>query len=333
MISGGILNATTRLNMEAMTVEIRIRENIEALAVEKHKRQNGTAVPRVRIGEDCSTAATGCSYFRPIQFMAEYKKSHPVRPRKAADLFRCYKNMVELYDISCGQPDIHHVTGEERCELYLRESKKTLDLPPNFAYKKLYKTGGTSIDTVLLRYPRNAVVRKFRPLRPGQNMTEAQHFMKDVANDQMGGVPRPVIAVVRDPVERFVSAASQLLNMKGRLRQCNGGNRTAELMKCAIDALVGGHRDPHFESMVADLHCIVGHLHDVQFSVYPMDTVPAVLNALGAENPNEKINSKNYKNIILKVSDMDEKMIRDVCQWYLADVTMMRSLGFSVPHC
>ena len=181
--------------------------------------------------------------------------------------------------------------------------------------------------------PRNAVVRKFRPLRPGQNMTEAQHFMKDVANDQMGGVPRPVIAVVRDPVERFVSAASQLLNMKGRLRQCNGGNRTAELMKCAIDALVGGHRDPHFESMVADLHCIVGHLHDVQFSVYPMDTVPAVLNALGAENPNEKINSKNYKNIILKVSDMDEKMIRDVCQWYLADVTMMRSLGFSVPHC
>ena len=112
--------------MEAMTVEIRIRENIEALAVEKHKRQNGTAVPRVRIGEDCSTAATECSYFRPIQFMAEYKKSHPVRPRKAADLFRCYKNMVELYDISCGQPDIHHVTERNAVSFTFAKARRRL---------------------------------------------------------------------------------------------------------------------------------------------------------------------------------------------------------------
>ena len=252
--------------------------------------------------------------------------------------------MISLYSLRCRD---EFVDGN-RCRArgpYASSYNRTvtthgrpLDLPQQFGYKKLYKTGGTAIDEILrkIKYQgRSMTMQIFRPLRPENNMSGAHEFMRWVAHTQhQEDLDYPVIAVVRDVIPRFISAANQLVGMKGRLQTCDSAMKdTRTLMECAVSALIGGHRDPHFESLVADMYCNVGGQNDVQFSLYSMEDISEVLAALGSKNSAEKINISNEKNITLTIADLTIELIHKICLWYSADVSMMRSLGFEVSHC
>lgn len=284
------------------------------------------------IGEDCNDIETKCKYFRPIQFVSNWEETHRKERKRTAPLHRCYKNMISLYHLSCRD----ELIMDDRC--YSFETR--LNLPIQFVYKKLYKTGGTAIDKVLRRQTmrKSMLLWTFRPLKPSASMTGAHSFIEQVAYNQSQGADYPVVAVVRDPIPRFISAVNQIFNMRGRLHNCKKNVKiqrgdTKQIMRCAVNALVNGHRDPHFESLVADMTCNAGGRHDVLFSLYSMEDVPEVLAALGSKNPTEKINNSGKKNITLSISDMDNEMIQTVCRWYAADTAMMKSLGFAVSHC
>ena len=302
----------------------------------------------IRIGEDCSDAATKCEYFRPVQFLKKWRQDAIVRHRRnggkrfaMAPLDRCYKNMIGIYNLQC-QPEF--VQGN-RCRArayppYFNDTTNVLDLPTQFGYKKMYKTGGTAIDEILRRIKyrgKSMIMETFRPIKPEHNMTGAHEFMRWVGQIQAQrgeDGDYPMVAIVRDVIPRFISAANQLIGMKGRLRKCSDATKdTRSLMECVVSALIDGHRDPHFESLVADMNCNVGGNNDVRFSLYSMDDVPEVLAVLGSKNSTEKINNSEEKNITLTIADMDYDLIEKVCRWYSADVAMMRSLGFEVSYC
>ena len=310
----------------------------------------------IRIGEDCDDSATKCQYFRPIRFVRKWRNDAIARHERrggrkrsaTAPLDRCYKNMISLYSLRCRD---EFVDGN-RCRArgpYASSYNGTvtthgrpLDLPQQFGYKKLYKTGGTAIDEILrkIKYQgRSMTMQIFRPIRPEHNMSGAHEFMRWVAHTQhQEGLDYPVITIVRDVIPRFVSAANQLVGMKGRLQACDSAMKdTRTLMECVVSALIGGHRDPHFESLVADMYCNVGGQNDVQndvqFSLYSMEDLSEVLAALGSKNSAEKINSSNEKNVTLTIADLTIELIHKICLWYSADVSMMRSLGFEVSHC
>ena len=308
------------------------------------------SVPKrpISIGEDCDDDATKCQNFYPVQFLKKWRRDAIVRHRQndgkrfaMAPLDRCYKNMIGIYNLHC-RPEF--VQGNRcRARAYppsFNDTTHVLDLPIQFGYKKMYKTGGTAIDENLRRIKyrgKSMMMETFRPIKPEHNMTGAHEFMRWVAHTQTQrgeDGDYPMISIVRDVVPRFISAANQLIGMKGRLRKCSDATKdTRSLMECAVLALIDGHRDPHFESLVADMNCNVGGNNDVRFSLYSMDDVPEVLAALGSKNSTEKINNSEEKNVTLTIADMDYDLIEKVCRWYSADVAMMRSVGFEVSYC
>ena len=321
-------------------------------AAASHTPIHATAsVPKrpTRIGENCDDDATKCQYFYPVQFLKQWRNDAILRHRQnggrkrfaMAPLDRCYKNMIAIYNLQC-RPEF---VQRNRCRARayppsFNDTTNVLDLPTQFGYKKMYKTGGTAIDEILRRIKyrgKSMMMETFRPIKPEHNMSGAHEFMRWVAQTQAReekDEDYPMIAIVRDVIPRFISAANQLIGMKGRLRKCSDTTGdTGSLMECAVSALINGHRDPHFESLVADMNCNVGGQNDVRFSLYSMDDVPEVLAALGAQNSTEKINSSEDKNITLTIADMDYDLIEKVCRWYSADVAMMRSLGFEVSYC
>jgi hypothetical protein len=300
----------------------------------------------ISIGEDCDDDATKCQYFYPGLFLRQWRNDAIVRHKRnggkrfaTAPLDRCYKNMISLYKLQCREEFVRG--GRCRARAYrssLNDTTHLLDLPLQFGYKKVYKTGGTAIDEVLRRIKykgKSMMMETFRPIKPEHNMSGAHDFMRWVSQAQSReNGDYPIIAIVRDVIPRFISAANQLIGMKGRLRTCSDTTEdTRSLMKCAVTALIDGHRDPHFESLVADLNCNVGGHNDVRFSLYSMDDVPEVLKALGSKNETKKINSSDEKNIILTIADMNFELIEKVCRWYSADVAMLRSSGFDVSYC
>ena len=304
--------------------------------------------PIASIGEDCDNADTKCKYFYPVRFVKKWRQDTVIRHRQnggkrfaMAPLDRCYKNMIAIYNLQC-RPEF---VQRNRCRARayppsFNGTTHVLDLPIQFGYKKMYKTGGTAIDEILRRIKyrgKSMMMETFRPIKPEHKMSQAHEFMGWVAQTQARrgeDGDYPMIAIVRDVVPRFISAANQLVGMKGRLRKCSDATRdTRSLMECAVSALIDGHRDPHFESLVADMNCNVGGNNDVRFSLYSMDDVPEVLAALGSKNSTEKINNSEEKNITLTIADMDYDLIEKVCRWYSADVAMMRSLGFEVSYC
>mmetsp|Transcript_26523 Transcript_26523/g.76576 ORF Transcript_26523/g.76576 Transcript_26523/m.76576 type:complete len:375 (-) Transcript_26523:35-1159(-) len=302
----------------------------------------------ISIGEDCNDDATKCQYFYPVRFLRQWRNDAIARHKRdgrkrsaTAPLDRCYKNMISLYNLRCREEFVRGDRCRARAYSYAssyNETTRALDLPLQFGYKKLYKTGGTAIDEILrkIKYRgKSMALQTFRPIKPEHNLTAAHDFMRWVAHTQhQEGLDYPVITIVRDVVPRFVSAANQLVGMKGRLQKCGSATMdTRTLMECVVSALINGHRDPHFESLVADINCNVGGQHDVRFSLYSMEDVSEVLEALGSKNSAEKINSSNEKNITLTIADLNIDLIQKICRWYAADVAMMRSLGFKVSHC
>ena len=314
------------------------RWSIEVQSARPKIHTGTTLKRRITIGEDCNDTDTKCHYFRPVEFVSNWELTH----QKSSLLHRCYRNMIALYHLQCRD----ELIIDDRCHGFhlapvsmATNNSSRLNLPIQFVYKKLYKTGGTSVDNALRRITyrsKSMRLKHFRPLKRSSNMTRAHELMERVAFNQSHGFDIPLIAVVRDPIPRFISAANQLVNMPGRLRKCempNSRGGTRQIMQCAVNALVRGHRDPHFESLVADMMCNVEGRYDAQFSLYSMTDMSELLEALGSTNSTKEINSSKEKSIILSISDMNDRMISAVCRWYAADVAMMKSLGFEVSYC
>ena len=151
-----------------------------------------------------------------------------------------------------------------------------------------------------------------------------------------------VIAVVRDPVKRFVSAATQVLAMQ-RMRSISkkkSENATSkELLNMIIDKVTSGFYDPHFESLVNDMVCNAGPDSNslLFYSLYNFDSdLSMLLEAFGVADSETKINASSDKKravVRFSVDDLDKEIISKVCNWYAADIMMMRSIGFKVSFC
>jgi hypothetical protein len=162
--------------------------------------------------------------------------------------------------------------------------------------------------------------------------------MEEVAERQARHEDHPVVAVLRDPVARFVSAASQLINMRilrvGACGRHMSRKVPADCAACAVETLLGGRYDPHFEPSLSDLLCNVNFTHKVAVSVYDTTALSSILQSLGEEEGHVTVaNNSSKKQIVLTLNDFDADMIKAICFWFAADIMMRRELGLPVEHC
>jgi len=164
-----------------------------------------------------------------------------------------------------------------------------------------------------------------------------------------------ILAMVRDPVQRFISSLGQAMGATGSKRNGYLGQKLVstclfnratndsstwserrKVLKCGIE-FVKQHSfwfEIHFTPMVLEISFVTGIERDIPIAVIPFEALPAVLYELGAD-PKKKVKDGSKPgvrpNIVLTemtVEDFDDEMLLDLCEIYRIDVLFMKHIGF-----
>ena len=174
---------------------------------------------------------------------------------------------------------------------------------------------------------------------------------KNVYNTISKDLNHMMFALVRDPVERFISAVGQVtsskfskkgsgLKLKNACISSQNENElsTSSILKCFVNVILekGYWVDVHFTPMILEISFATLQ-RDVPVALFHFDSLPDVVHDLGLDPRIKKKNGKQegYRQELLvnaTVEDFDFNTLRDLCHLYLMDVLLMRDLGYST-HC
>jgi hypothetical protein len=156
-----------------------------------------------------------------------------------------------------------------------------------------------------------------------------------------------LFAVVRDPVERFISSIGQAMGGKGSqnnqvslwLQKRCIKESSQETLRCCIDYVKehGWWFELHFTPQVLDISFSTMWM-DIPVALFPFRHLPDILQHIGTPTTHSRDGSaKSYRpHAVLTnmtVTDYDDAMLKDICTIYEMDVVMQRNLGMEVPKC
>jgi len=236
----------------------------------------------------------------------------------------------------------------------------------------VHKAGGTSlhrsIDRLRLYYNNVTVVRHkfFTPKKengslssyppPSENSKIFDLAVKSVLHatkyptKSFETDEHVIFAVVRDPVERFISSIGQAMGGDGSQGNVIGKklqekcikptSTSAETLKCTAK-YVQKHSfwiELHFTPQALEIS-FTTVWQDAPIAIFPFQKLPYILEYLGGAPEKRYRDGSDPKyrphpvltNML--VSDYDEESLRIVCEIYEMDVIMQRSLGLEVPKC
>mmetsp|Transcript_6866 Transcript_6866/g.8668 ORF Transcript_6866/g.8668 Transcript_6866/m.8668 type:complete len:533 (+) Transcript_6866:164-1762(+) len=156
-----------------------------------------------------------------------------------------------------------------------------------------------------------------------------------------------IFAVVRDPIERFISSIGQAMGAAG-----SGGNHVAKTLRDAcikdtpaatlkcVAKYVQTHGfwiELHFTPQVIDI-AFTTMWQDVPLAIFSFRDLKTVLNYFGRGNTKVRDgSSKNYRSdeilTNMTVADYDDETLQIVCEIYKMDVIMQRDLGMEIERC
>jgi hypothetical protein len=147
-------------------------------------------------------------------------------------------------------------------------------------------------------------------------------------------------AVVRDPVDRFISSIGQVMGSRGSENDLAYAFRAAclkdsprETLACCLDYVekAGYWFELHFAPQALDIHFST-LWQDVPVAVFGMDHLTDILEHLGhkdlkARDGNDSEYRPDFVLTEMSVEDYDAKMLQQVCRLYEVDTVMLRSLN------
>jgi hypothetical protein len=178
-----------------------------------------------------------------------------------------------------------------------------------------------------------------------------------------------IFALIRDPVERFVSAVGQVTSTKyskkgsgKRLKETcvsslqeeedekteqqqeqvhfssSTTSSTQSILRCFVNLIKkeGYWIDVHFTPMIFEISFATMQ-KDVPIAIFSFDQLPNILNELGVD-PRIKRKDGSKAGYRLEamtnatVYDLELDVLKDLCRLYIIDVVFMRDLGFDT-HC
>jgi len=157
-----------------------------------------------------------------------------------------------------------------------------------------------------------------------------------------------MFAVVRDPIERFISSIGQASGAYGSShngigpllrQQCiSSSSSRQETLRCFINLVQNNSTwvEVHFTPQVYEIAFVTMNLN-VPIAIFPFAKVPLLLKEFHADDPNrkEKHGLIHREDPILQnmsIHDYDEQMLQSVCTIYHIDVLFLSSIGYST-HC
>lgn len=260
---------------------------------------------------------------------------------------------------------------------YIGENTTIIDETEYYCYTErlsflhVHKSGGTSLHNAFNNLSRKGGTELFRHkwfqpyLSPGNSRTNADVSGR-VTDGSMYGIAKEdmqhattypvekfdskqhaVIAVVRDPIERFISSIGQASGGSGSTGNIIGKVLKAECMKATSRKTLtcyakyvqqhGFWIELHFTPQILDIWFSM-LWQDSPIGVFPFSKLEDVVSHLGMPSAHGRDGSQpRYRsNDVLSnmtVADYDEESLEIVCEIYAMDVIMQRSVGIEVPRC
>ena len=228
----------------------------------------------------------------------------------------------------------------------------------HLSFIHVHKAGGSSLHYAFNRLSasRRAELTRHRWWSPGRLTNKS--FAQQTRNDLKDAIAYPIslpfeennhliFAVVRNPVERFISSMGQAFGAVGSTGDVANQlsakcikDTSRETLRCTINHIKenGFYVELHFSPQVLDLS-FTTMFEDVPIAIFPFHDLPNVLQYLGLEKDHKGRDGSqsNYRPhpvlTNMTVDDYDTDMMRDICTIYEVDVIMQRSMGIEVPQC
>jgi hypothetical protein len=226
----------------------------------------------------------------------------------------------------------------------------------SITYFKVLKAGSTTMTHALQTFEaeirRNNDCRvsvQTRPLRDRSGKTSQDH-LEAIARDQRVGDSHShlVLTIIRDPVERFLSALGQALLMKDTAKQLHEhcdeyvtSDNKSGLVECAVHLLESTTRsysevETHLCPQAAMLHTEV----DLRVAAIDMSNFSSLLQHLvpgysshHARDRSDVAYSHSQMLSSLKAKDLSIDLIERICRLYQVDVELRRSIGMTNQWC
>jgi len=231
----------------------------------------------------------------------------------------------------------------------------------NISMVHVHKTGGTSLVFAMGRihnslgykgnmktvYPPTGPIgilpRKYAKRRnaTGKFLDGAVKYKSDWRHHE-----HTIFAVVRDPVERFISAIGQATGGRGSKSNSNFAHvlsqrclkeKTPKATLTCFVRLVknyGTWVEVHFTPMVVEISFSTMY-KDIPVAVFPFNEVPNLLEELDADsnlkrkNGSAKGHRKSSMLTDMKIDDYEEESLKDLCDIYRMDVLFLWHLGYA----
>lgn len=340
-----------------------------------------THIPRGLSFFDCDSAKSKCTFLYPGEFYHNYNRiiSSKTEWRKTIGLDN--SNLPALTSLSWwttfSASDMSS-SNLQRLDYLIDEH---LGLSRNLTYIHVHKCGGTSIQSALSK--RASKVRRmefrYQMLNSSAAMYSDIHHYK---HSYGGGSPRkkavwdkeriehiqalrdglyqnnqtafPVFTVLRDPLDRFVSAVQQVMHYNAEFRskclreppnsidEVMAAALRQQIIQCAMDDMeeTRYRRDVHLQPMAAHFRLLDGNgdeVKDTPISIFHMNDLRHVLDEI--TETSEQTTSihardrsdENYATspllATLSVDDFSDDMIQQICRLYHVDYSLLKWLG------
>lgn len=235
------------------------------------------------------------------------------------------------------------------------------DLKPNFRSEPfprhnlsmihVHKTGGTSMvlafdELKRLGAPMERYISYLQSM-PEPKATQAYERSSQLLQgtvryqDTWGRKDHTLMAVIRDPAQRFISAIGQAMGGQGsntriasELRQTCLKKTARETLQCCVDKIQkeGFWFEVHFTPMALEIS-FASLFKDIPIAVFPFSAVPKIMYELD-QDPSLKRKDGSFpgfrKDPILtnmSMEDYDETTLRELCDLYRVDTLFLQYLG------
>lgn len=290
---------------------------------------------------NCSKPSSNCSWFSPSRFPFHEFNLTPLCPHLR-------------------YPRYHTVRWWRKVE----DQKRKLPFSHNLTYFKVLKGGSTSIALGLQQYKRTLqdlcrgdeechAEEIARPLWEKPGMPESD-FHLEALSSQVGDEDI-IFTLIRDPIDRFLSATSQALLMpsnKNLRKRCldvrhllptKPSRRKHDLLECMVDTIesapsygkVDSHLCPQAMQLRTD-HTLKVSVFQVtslfQVLEYLQKPAPALTSAGGSSNVHARDRSRleySHSGLLasLSIEDVSPQLRLRICRLYKIDVALFRALG------
>jgi len=164
---------------------------------------------------------------------------------------------------------------------------------------------------------------------------------------EFGEYDHVIFAVVRDPIDRFISSIGQAMgasgsqnNLIGKVLQKKCIKSTSALTLTCMAKYVRDHGfwiELHFSPQVIDIS-FTTIWQDIPIAVFPFEELKNIVEYFGLPEVQGRhgANGGYRPDAVLSnmtVDDYDDESLSIVCEIYKVDVIMQRSLGIEVPRC